>query len=170
MGMQADPTVVYALQKAGSITTATSGRKTSASTRRTTPTNAPDSRPGRLPRRGRPRSPQPSIPPTRRSSICQPQRRLTRVRHDAGRTQSKRSGIPGAIFSKTREGARGAIGAIGARVQGAPKLFAPLALIARFAPLAPSIDRIVRPTDLGRLQERIVVPVVLPAGPVTRRG
>ena len=101
MGMQCDPTVIFALQRAGRW----NGNLTRENLQFDSPYNTyrysglppgPDRRAGARLARGRGRAGRRPV-----SLLRQPQRRVTRLRGDARRAQPQRAPAPGAVFPRS---------------------------------------------------------------------
>ena len=99
MGMQCDPTVIYALQRAGRWNGNLTPRRTCSSIRPTTRIATAACRPGPIAAPGR-ASLEAAVAPAdvAVSLLRQPQRRVARLRGDARRAQPQRAPVSGPVF------------------------------------------------------------------------
>ena len=100
MGLQCDPTVIYALERAGRYD-GNLRATTCSSTLPTTPIATPASRPARSPRPAARRSGRRRQPRDRPLPVLrQQERRLPRLRRHPGRTQPQRPAVPGPVLQR----------------------------------------------------------------------
>ena len=118
MGLQADPTVVYALSKAGRYTgNIPQGRSGHQLALQHLPLPRPAARPDRGPGPGRDRG----RPRTRGRAVSlfrEPQQRHARVRRDPDRAQRERAEVSGRLLPQQARAARGGEAAIEAKAKG----------------------------------------------------